>query len=295
MSEHDVLNPTVTWQADIQDSMTPDFGFSRKRSMTRSQQKAVGGVPYTRELANTGHTFQLSWFGRTWACVQRLKRWQEQHEDGYFTLIDWDGGGRHYVGRFTSEIVPLERGNNMWDVQMVTFEEIATAPMLKYPTDWAGDGVMLYPFNDFGDQKLAANSSNWSATARTFGKLPRTTLDNAGGTAADWACYEYRGYGFRLHMLCGPLQGAAEIYLDGTLIGTANCYAVAGLVPQIVCAVEAVPLDLHRVQVTVPAAGNAPAVSSPLGAMWRGPQPITPGAALPGTTALSWFALEVMR
>jgi hypothetical protein len=102
-----------------------------------AEQKAVGGTPWTRETQNTGHAFTFSWIGRTWACVQRLKWYYEQYEDGFFTIIDWDGGGRQYVGRFTSEVIPVETGNGMWDVQNVTFEEIPQQQMVAFPSDWA--------------------------------------------------------------------------------------------------------------------------------------------------------------
>ncbi len=271
MSERDVLNPNPSvWEEDIEDSMTPDYGLTRKRPLTQGLKKAVGGTPYTRDLANTGHTFSLSWIGRTWKCVQRLKRWQEQFEDDFFTIIDWDGGKRHYVGRFTSEVEHTEGGNQNWNVMNVRFEEIPTVSMLKYPNDWAGDGVIRYPRNGFGDQKLAVNGT-WVETARVFSGVGKNTFDNSGATAGDWAQYEYRGYGFRLRMLMGPEYGPCSVYLDGVLLGTASCNAAAEMGPQIVFTKENVSLDLHRVKVVMPGpAGSAPA-------------------------AVSWYALEVMR
>src|ERR1035437_7746114 len=134
MAYTDILNPTTTWDSTIEDSMTPNYGFSRKRTSTKLNKKAVGGTPWTRETQNTGHVFNFTWTSRSWACVQRLKWYFEQYEAGVFTIIDHDGGGRHYVGRFTSQVVPVETGNGMGYVQNVTFEEIPQQAMLEYPS-----------------------------------------------------------------------------------------------------------------------------------------------------------------
>jgi hypothetical protein len=268
MPATDILNPTTYWDEAIEDSMTPNYGFSRKRAATKLTKKAVGGTPWTRETQNTGHVFTFSWTGRTWACVQRLKWYFEQYEDGFFTIIDWDGGGRQYVGRFTSEVTPVETGNGMWDVQNVTFEEMPQQAMVAYPSDWVNDAIAFFVANDFGDQKLAV-SGTWSETARTAVAGSQgtehvslavgtayTTMDST-GTLGDWACYEYRGYGFRLYMLKGPTFGYADVYLDGVYVETLELYANTALGPQMVLTYLDAPLDIHRVQVICDGTKNA--------------------------------------
>jgi hypothetical protein len=272
MSERVILNPSPLWDAGLQDSMCPDYGFTRKRATTRSLKKAVGGTPYTREIGNTGHTFTLSWLSRSWACVQRLKWFYEQFEDGFFTIIDWDGGGRHYVGRFTTEVAPVETGNGKWDVQNVTFEELPQVPMLDYPNDWDHDAIWHFAVNDFGDQKVAVQGA-WTQTARSYSGVTRYTMDNPGTNAGDWAQYEYRGYGFELHMLEGPEFGQCDVYLDGTLLQTLDLYNAAEMGPQMVLRKVNVPLDLHRVKVITKNAKNANATG----------------------TNISWYGLRVMR
>jgi hypothetical protein len=285
MPASDILNATTTWSEDIQDSMTPNYGFDRKRTSTKLNKKAIGGVPWTRETSNTGHTFTFSWLTRTWACVQRLKRYYEQYEDGFFTIVDWDGGGRQYVGRFTSEVIPVETGNGMWDVQNVTFEEIPQQAMLEYPSDWANDAVAFFVTNDFGDQKLATNGA-WTQTARTAvagsqgtEQVPLpvgaayTTMDNPGSAAGDWATYEYRGYGFRLYLLKGLEFGKCDLYIDGAFVVTIDCYNATDIGPQIVYTNASIPLDIHDVQVICDDAKNTSATG----------------------TAIGWYAIEVMR
>jgi hypothetical protein len=310
MSQYDVLNPTPLWDAALQDSMCPDYGFTRKRPTTRSLQKAVGGVPYTRELGNTGHTFTFSWNTRTWACVQKLKWFYEQFEDGFFTIIDYDGGGRHYVGRFTTEVTPVETGNGMWSVQNAQFEEIPTAPMLQYPNDWQNDAIWLYPVSDFylidedaGDQKLAIQGT-WTLLQESFNGAKRTIASD-NGTIGDWAQYEYRGYGFQLWMMVGSGQGIAQVFVDGVLAATIGL-ASASLIlqPQMIFEQVNLPLDLHRVQVVVQAAEFVPtggganetiqtwgAGIPPAG--WT--QPSTPSGYTPAGLPCAWYALKVMR
>jgi hypothetical protein len=272
MPETDILNPVQGFDPDLGDSMNPSFGFTRKRANTRSNKKPVGGQPYSREMSNAGHVFQLSWLGRTLPCIRRLKWYQEQYEDGFFTIVDWDGGGRHYVGRFTGDVTPTLTANNKWDVQQLEFTEIPQCAMVQYPNDWDNDAIWHYPFNDFGDQKLAV-SGTWAEAHHVLGTTILATLDNPGITAGDWAQFEYRGYGFKLSMLKGPGFGKADIYLDGALLQTVDCYAAANQGPQTVATQEGVPLDLHRVKAVVDGTMNAAATAP----------------------ALSWTGLQVMR
>lgn len=286
MPHTDVLNPSAIWTSDIQDSMCPDYGFTRKRASTLLQQKAIGGTPWTRETQNTGHSFSFSWLSRSWVCVQRLKQYYEQYEDGFFTIIDWDGGGRQYVGRFTTEVTETEAGNGRWDVQNVTFEEMPAVPMLEYPSDWDHDSMFFPVNNDFGDQKVATSGS-WTqgvigapaitlgGIARGAGSYPLSTvaMNNSGTTAGDWAAYEYRGYGFKLWLTKGPAQGKADVYVDGVLNSTVDCYSAAVAAPAIALTVEELSLDIHLVKVVVDATHNVSSTAA----------------------AIGWYGLQVMR
>ena len=284
MPATDILNPTMGWDQNLGDSMNPSFGFTRKRATTLLHKKPVGGTPWSRETQNTGHIFSLSWLGRSLAVALKLKWYYEQYENGFFTFIDWDGSfglaGRHYVGRFTSEVTPVETANNRWDGQSFTFEEMPILGMVQFPSDWDHEAVTFYPFDDFGDQQLAPYSTGlvpgWSANARLIQGVPVTTLDNpgAGGNLNDWACYEYRGYGFKLFLMSGPEFGQCTVSLDGTAVGgTIDCYMAADSGPQMVLMQQNVPLDFHRVQVNVSAAKNALATAP----------------------TISWHSLQVMR
>jgi hypothetical protein len=268
MPETDILNPTKGWDPALGDSMNPSFGFERKRPSTQLNKKAVGSTPWSRETANTGHTIPLSWIGRTLACVKKLKWYYEQYEDGYFTIIDWDAGGRHYVGRFTGDWPEAHPSNNKWDVQNLMFEEMPQVPMVHYPDDWEHDSITFYVSNDRGDQKLATSGA-WVKTARQFGNFKRTTMDNP-GNAGEWATYEYRGYGFRLFMLKGPEFGQAQVLLDGKVLTTVDCYAAIDIGPQKVYENPKVSLDIHRVKVIPLGTKNAAATATGVSWCWLG-------------------------
>jgi hypothetical protein len=281
MPASDILNPAPAWQEDIQDSMCPNYGFTRKRAATSLHVKAVGGTPWSRETANTGHVFPLTWISRSWKCAQRLKKYYEQYGNGrgYFTLIDWDGGARHYVGSFTGDFPIVEAGNGMWDVQNLTFEETPQAEMIKYPGDWDGDAVRFFAYNDYGDQDLYTFSSSagqWTTNLRQIGPQSVLTMDNPGEAAnvGDWASYEYRGYGFRLYLMGGVEYGQCTVELDGTQVGgTIDCYVPEEIGPKLVLSQQNVPLDLHRVKLIVSGTKNASAYFS----------------------SISFHSLEVMR
>lgn len=275
MPATDILNPTKGWDQKLGDSMNPSFGFTRKRATTQLRKKPVGGVPWTRETQNTGHVFTLSWIGRTLAVAVKLKWYYEQYEDGFFTFIDWDGSfgekGRHYVGRFTSEVTPVETENNRWDMQGVTFEEMPQVSMVEYPQDWDHEAITLLPINDFGEQKLATFAVPTIIVGggyRPLGGAP-PSYAGLGGTVGDWGCYEYRGYGFKLFLAKGPTYGQCSISLDGVVIeATVDCYAAADNGPQIACFRPNVDLDIHRVQATALGTKNGASSSTNIAWAW---------------------------
>lgn len=278
MPETDILNPIAGWDTTLGDSMNPSYGFTRKRANTLLTKKAVGSTPWTRETQNVGHTFELSWLGRTWPCVQRLVQYYEQYQDGYFTVIDHDAGGRHFVGRFTTSVSPVEVSNNKYDVMGVVFEEMPMVPMVSYPSDWNHESILFNLANDFGDQKLATSGA-WTpgviaSPQITLGGFLRTTLPTAvmndPGTANDWATYEFRGYGFQLWMVTGPAQGQVNVYLDGVLVQMVDCYSANAASVQMVLSLPNTSLNIHDLQVV--ALGTKNAASTGLNVGWYGVQ-----------------------
>lgn len=272
MSQYDVVNPEPGWQQQIGDSMSPDYGFGITLPPAPAAQRAVGGPPYRRRLDNTLHIFELSWVNRSPACVEKLKGFYRIAEDGFVTVIDWDDNQRNYVGTFSGPMRVTRTGYGMQSVLNLRFEEIPGAPMLVYPNNW-DDAAWHYALRDDGTQQVAVQGV-WNQTQRQAGITTRMSLDNAGTNAGDWAQYEYLGYGFQLYLMQGPAQGQADVYLDGTLLQTVDCYSPAAVAqPGMVLQKTNVSPDFHRVMVVTKNAKNA-AASAP---------------------AIGWWALRAMR
>ncbi len=259
MAETNILNPTVTWRRDIDDALGPDFGFEQLRRSQLAMDKAAFGQPFALTVGNGGHTTQFSWLNRSRRCAEYLKRWAEQYEDGFFTIIDHDWRGRHYVGRFTGDMPIVAAGNDRYNLQGWTFEEIPGVPMLRYPGEWEHWAIKLPPVNDFGELAAATFSAApgaWQrppAVADSNGvlRVPRQ-VKNLTPTNGDWAAHQYRGYGFRLWLRVGPGSGVVQIYVDGVLAQD-NVVLTSGvdLGPVMVYKKTDLPLGVHVVKVVI--------------------------------------------
>jgi hypothetical protein len=266
VSQFDVLNPTQTHP------LNPDYGFQKKRPLTHLNAKAAVGLPYFREITDTGHQFSLNWNDRMASTARKLKWYYEQYRNGFFTLIDHEGGGREYVGRFSQPVEPQPTSHNHWSVQQVLFDEIPKAPMLIYPNDWQNDAVWGLLLNDFGDRMVAAVSGTWTLATDTAAKSGYH-FSNAGTVTTDQACYVYAGYGFQFWAPTGAALGKATVYLDGVSAGTVDFYSATSMPSSMLLQVQNVSLGLHTV------------ILQPLHAK---------NASSSGYTVL-WDALKVMR
>jgi hypothetical protein len=267
MSQHDILNPTPTHP------LNPDYGFQKKRPLTHLNAKANQGSPYFREITDTGHQFSLNWSDKLASHARKLKWYYEQYRDGFFTLIDHEGGGRHYVGRFSQPIEPSPTGNNRWSIQQALFDEVPLAPMLIYPNDWNNDAVWRLLLNDFGDRMVAAVSGAWTLTALAAAKSGYI-FANAGTAATDLCSYVYAGYGFQLWAPTNATGGQAAVLLDGVAVGSVNFYsAAASAASQMLLQQQNVPLGIHVVSL----------------------QPLNETGVAGGGTNVWFDALKVMR
>ena len=272
MSQLDILNPTPTHP------LNPDYGFQKKRPLTHLNAKANQGVPYFREITDTGHQFSLNWNDKLASHARRLKWYYEQYREGFFTLIDHEGGGRHYVGRFSQPVEPSPTGNNRWSVQQVLFDEIPGVPMLAYPSDWNNDSIWCLLLNDFGDRMVAAVSGTWTLAApgsmflASYSKSAHLFW-NAGTVTTDQAAYIYAGYGFQLWAPKSNALGIASVLLDGAVVGTVDFYAAEATASSMLFEMQNVSLGLHTVALQATNTKN--------------------GAS--GGYVVAWDALRVMR
>jgi hypothetical protein len=237
MAEHNILNPEKGFNAEL--GFNPSWSYATPIDVANnmSYAKPRYGAPIPRESADAGHSFDMTFVDCSWAKVQRIKRFYEQFKRGYFTIIDWDGGGRHYVGRFTAPPKAQHTANLKWTIQGLTFEEIQGARMLRYPSDWFNDSVYIYAVSDADAGNSAANPQISCSTPYTVGwVLQQTPLAVAAGKSiydpSSWemiwwaadgnpteiAQAQYVGYGFRQTFRLGSAMGQLDLYLDGILI-----------------------------------------------------------------------------
>ena len=287
MPEYDILNPDVQWRADLDDAIGPDYGWEQMRDSQLAVAKPAFGRPWSRVAGVPVHSTQFSWLRRSRLCAEYLTRWAQQHERGFFTIIDHDGGGRHYVGNFTGQLKVSQAGNDLYNLQGWMFEEIPGCAMLAYPDQWDTWAVTEYPVDDYGDQATATYSAQaaWAqpaAVADRTGVLraPRQlVLAGAVVSAGDWAQHEYVGYGCRLYLHKGPTSCTVQILLDGVVVADNVCLTTAAdQGPQMVWGSAAIPLGVHRVKVVV--------IAPPTGTI------VLPSGQALGVT---WDRLEVMR
>ncbi len=266
MSQLEVLNPTPTHP------LNPDYGFQKKRPLTHLNAKGNQGPAYFREITDQGHQFSLNWIDKLAHDARRLKWYYEQFRKGFFTIIDHEGGGRHYVGRFTQPVEPVPTSHNHWSIQQVTFDEMPGAPMLIYPNNWQEDAIWECLLNDWGDRETAAVSGTWTLAADALARSGYH-FANGGTVVTDQAAYVYAGYGFQFWAPTGPAYGQATILLDGTSVGNVDFYSANATPAAMLLQQQNVSLGIHTVTL----------------------QPLnTKNAASSGRTIL-WDALKVMR
>ena len=240
MSQYDILNPTPTHP------LNPDYGFQKKRPLTHLNAKANQGAPYFREITDTGHQFSFNWNDRLASQARKLKWYYEQYRDGFFTLIDHEGGGRHYVGRFSQPVEPIPVSHNHWSVQQVLFDEVPLAPMLVYPNDWNNDAIWRLAVNDFGDRMVAAVSGAWTLDVDLTAQSG-CSFANGGTVTTDQAVYVYVGYGFQFWAPTAPDYGQAALLLDGITIGMVDLYSPAPTQSSMLFQQQNVSLGVHTV------------------------------------------------
>ena len=227
MAETDILNPP-DWQSQgMPWNPNPGYGFSRKLGANRQTQRPRLGTFASRDVGNAGHSFTLQWIGVPLWMVQRILQFYHSFKHGYFTLIDADNNGRHYVGRFMSEPEQTHTANGKYSIQGLVFEEVPTARMLNYPSDWQNDGHTINVVDDFLNPLVATMQGDWvpnvvgGSTAGVTSTAPSAyEMYDFGGAVGDWAQLQYTGWGFQIAFRLSGTLGAVDIFLDGVQLVT---------------------------------------------------------------------------
>jgi hypothetical protein len=245
----EVLNP-------LPDSpLNYDYGYTRRRPVTHARNKARGGAPYFRELTDTPHSFTLNWTDRSLDDITALKRFYEQYRDGVFILIDHEGGGREYVGRFTTPVEPVPTRNASWSVQYVQFEEFPTVPMRNYPQRWDKDAVWVHPL-DFKGNARPALFGSWTLEADIHA-LTGYDFISPNAQPSEWAQVQYVGYGFQFWARTGPDLGKLTLELDGSQLSYLDLYAPIATKSRALYTYPSVPYGMHRVKLLTSGTQNA--------------------------------------
>jgi hypothetical protein len=272
MAETDILNPVRTWWSQINDNPNPSYGYTRRSANNSALARARLGAPYSRETMNQGFAFEFNYVDRPWSTILRLKHFYESFKGGYFTYIDWDGGGRHHVGRFTSPVNPMETANNKYTVQALVFEEMPQSRMVQYPADFANWSRTINVLDDFLNPTVATYSSSagaWISQLNPALSSPSATdptayeIYNATPTIGDYAQVQYVGWGFQMNFRRDNSLGQVAILVDGAAccVIDLSTGAAVGSLPTgvtvsngLLTSIE-MPLDMHRVKVQAYAAG----------------------------------------
>jgi hypothetical protein len=281
VAETDILNPVRGYWDELGDNPNWSYGWVRKTSTNKQIAKPRLGRRYSRELLNGGYSGNLLYIDRPYSTVLYLKRFFEQFQSGYFTLIDRDGGHRHHVGNFTTEPNAVQQANGKYTIQGLTFEEAPQARMLEYPNDFEKSSHWIFTLDDYLSPRVASQGT-WvpqltPAMAGTTLNAPTSyELFNATPVAGDIAQVEYVGWGFQMTFRNDPSFGICSIYVDehlfisnlnlstGISVGGAfadptNPFAVGGIyhAPPIAGGfVQCLPLPLDKHRVKVVASGG---------------------------------------
>jgi hypothetical protein len=275
MAESDILNPVQGFWRDLNDNPNPSYGYTRKSASNSALAKTRLGAPYTRETMNQGFAFEFTYVDRPWSTILRLKHFYEAFKGGYFTYIDYDGGGRHHVGRFTSPVNGMQTANGKYTVQGLVFEEIPRARMIDYPANFTDWGRTICVVDDFLNTAVATyqltpgswvtqlNPAIGGATANKpidyelYSATPNWTV-----APYDWAQIQYVGWGFKMKFRIGSGMGKVSLYIDGTFSGGLDLSnSTAGSLPSTMSFVGGtliatqMPLDMHRIQIQTAGAG----------------------------------------
>jgi hypothetical protein len=289
VAETDILNPQRGFWPDIGDNPNPSYSSVRRSAANSTLAKARLGPPYSRETMNQGFAFEFNYVDRPWSSMLRLKQFYENFKGGYFTYIDWDGGCRHHVGRFTTPVNPQETANGKYTAQGLIFEEMPQARMLNYPANFAHWSRTINVVDDFLNPAVATFSASpgaWVTQLNPSLPAPLSTrpqdyeVYNAAPTAGDWAQIEYVGWGFSMKLHTGTGMNQVQLFIDGVYqhflidLSTGNRIAdSSGYLPPLPAGMTCaggnlintnMPLDKHRVmiQATGEGAGLAfPAVT----------------------------------
>jgi hypothetical protein len=246
MSEVNLLNATLG------DGTSPDYGYVEQlppEILAAAQMQ--DGALYTRRANARGRIIDLVWNARLQADCDRIRQWEAQYEQGFFTYADYERT-RYYSGKFASPLQYSPAGFNKWNVKG-QFVELPGRAMYQYPTNWARDAIMLDDTDDFGNVRWKFTG----AWGQYSGVEPFGGSDYFVNVTNSSAEMIYFGYGFRVWARKQGNLGQMSISLDGTLLTTVDLYNAAAIAAAVVYTNANVSLGFHRVKLACAGTKNA--------------------------------------
>ena len=253
MSELNILNPTAT------DELNPDYGYTEGLPATIAKWQPRSGRPQSRRLNARGRVYDLVWSARTFAAAERLRRWEAQYEQDFFTYADYDRG-RWFSGQFAGPLQYSPAGYNKVSIKG-QFVELCGVPMYMYPNSaalWNRDSVFMAVRDSYGQDlvKRTGDPGYYVTLQAKSGFYYYTAFADA---SVEWA---YFGYGFRVWAPKYADAGIMEVFWSGGLYsGTVNLdlYSAAILNS---APLQAIDLELGWHRVKLRCTGNKNPASS---------------------------------
>jgi hypothetical protein len=222
LANTDIFNPVIRWSEALGFNPNWSYRSPRRTAANYAFSKAAFGRRQTRAIGNDGYSFDLTFVDRPIAQVLYIRRFYEQFQNGFFTLIDYDNDDRNHVGNFTAYQDDTETANNKYTIR-VTFTEMPGALALTGPSDWANSSRYIHVVDDWMKWMVATQGAAWllqqtpAAVAVGAPQSDPSTYEmfEAAPAAGDFAQVEYIGWGFSLPLRQAATLGIVNVFLDG--------------------------------------------------------------------------------
>lgn len=239
--------------------LTPDYAVARRVLTGLAEATADSGRRFARLKRAPRLVHELEFRTRPTSEKAQLQQWYRRFERDWFSFHDpvfaVDAGSGAFIERYFSveflgEPAYELAGNEAWNLQVQLVDRIG-APLFQYPDPNAGhESVFLE------ETQGVAAAGTWTdtATASAHGAAEKS---NPNTNVTDAFAWTYGGYGFRLWSRRGSDLGIAELFLDGSSLGTVDLYAFSDTGSQPVFTKLDVPLGLHVVKLAATNTRNA--------------------------------------
>lgn len=119
MAAIDVFNPNTGWNRNL--GFNPNWNYQspvQKGNNVLTARPRFG--PWSsRSVGDAGYAWQLTFVDWPIEQVNYIRRFYEEFQSGFFTLIDYDNSSREHVGRFTAPPQVTPAGHLRYGISVV--------------------------------------------------------------------------------------------------------------------------------------------------------------------------------